>query len=160
MRPAFVLFAIAAAVVARPATSDAELINHLKQTGELDTLLENAFQGFLDEVDGTDGKIFDKIKSVGSSIKKAADDAGVTDALKEVGAHALEVGKTALKEAATDVIKTNVAHHAEKLKPGAKRSVDEVDQVAELAAQEWIDKQDEATLNSLVRGALLLNALD
>ncbi|KAJ8520805.1 hypothetical protein ONZ45_g2421 [Pleurotus djamor] len=161
MRPAFVLFAIAAAAVARPyeATTDVELLTQLHQTGELDALIEQAFQSMYDESDNAE--ILKHIKSAAKSVKAAADECGLTDAIKEVGKACLDAGKEALKDAAKDVITSQVKHHAEKLKPGAtRRGADVFDELVEQAAQEWVDNQDDATIAALLKGALHINELD
>ncbi|KAJ8520801.1 hypothetical protein ONZ45_g2422 [Pleurotus djamor] len=163
MRPACLLFAMAAVAAAHPlqASTEIEVFNQLKHSGQLDALIEQAFQDLIDASDDVDKSVKEHIVDAGKAVKKFADECGITDAIKEIAKHCLGVAKDAVKEAATDVIKTNIAHGAEKLKPTKKtREIDELNEMIEQAAQEWVDKQDAITISNIMRGVLKINELD
>ncbi|KAJ8520819.1 hypothetical protein ONZ45_g2428 [Pleurotus djamor] len=182
MRPAFILFAFAAFVAARPleASTEVKAFNQLKHSGELDAIIEQAFQQWVAEQDDAEF-----LKSLGSALKSGlskAASAGLSATkkiataaaphLKEIGSHVLTEAKGAIKDVASHGINAATAHVKSKIdahlaggdappaeEPAVEeRSVDVLDEAVEQAVQEWLNRQTDASLMSLIKSDL--NELD
>ncbi|KAJ8520807.1 hypothetical protein ONZ45_g2442 [Pleurotus djamor] len=123
MRPAFIVFALIAVVVARPlqATNESELetFNDLKQSGELDSVIEKAFQQWIAETDDLDFKMPSVLKTAGKKLTTAGKSIGKAgkSAAKSLAPHAKDIGKhvgkelkAGAKDLASHAISSGVAH--------------------------------------------------
>ncbi|KAJ8520816.1 hypothetical protein ONZ45_g2425 [Pleurotus djamor] len=176
MRPAFILFAFAAFVAARPleASTEIDTFNQLKHSGELDALIEQAFQHWAAEQDDVDFKL-PSLKGLGTKLASAGKTfvSKVAPHAKELGSHLLSEVKTHGKDLISHGIAAGAAHvkgqidaqlaggdapPAEEAAPVEERSVDVLDEAVEQAVQEWLSKQTDASLMSLIQSDL--NELD
>ncbi|KAJ8509397.1 hypothetical protein ONZ45_g8434 [Pleurotus djamor] len=131
--------------------------NELKQNGQLDALIEQAFQEWAAE---QDGRILDKIKQKGKEVW----DKHIKPKVGEVLHTAVDKGAAFLKGKIDKHLGPAAAPAAsEEPAPDAapeERGLNVLDEAVEQAIQEWYDRQDDASIAALMDGAMRMKSLN